>query len=336
MSEQTERAASSSHDRLFKEFFHRFLPQFLRLFFPREARRLKLDEVRFLDKELIINLPDQTLRITDVVAEVEALSGEKETILIHIEIEANPQQSFPRRMFEYYALLRVLRQHPVFPIALVLRRGAGGVQWREYTEMVLERKLLTFRYGQVGIRDLEGEEYMTYKEPVANALAALMDVEDERRPLLKLSALNDVMASELTEGDKLFLLKLIDYYLPTAVMVDASGTVMEELEDVELTKWERLELEAMQRGIEEGLATGRAEGREEGREEGHEEGELSGKRDLLLRLLAHRFGEIPAQVFQRIAQVQDHHIFDALVEQALTVESAGDLLIPDAPDASGE
>ncbi len=100
----------------------------MRLFFPREARRLKLDEVRFLDKELIINLPEQILRITDIVAEVETRKGERETILIHIEIEANPQQNFPRRMFEYYALLRVLRQQPVFPIALVLRPGVGGLQ----------------------------------------------------------------------------------------------------------------------------------------------------------------------------------------------------------------
>lgn len=32
-----------SHDKLFKEFLHRFLPQFLELFFPEEASQLNFN-----------------------------------------------------------------------------------------------------------------------------------------------------------------------------------------------------------------------------------------------------------------------------------------------------
>ena len=300
------------HDRIFKEFFQRFLPQFLRTFFPDEASHLDFSTLKFLDKELLINLPEQLLRIADIVAEAKTLDGVTETILVHIEIEAYPRQSFPNRMFEYYAIFRVLRQQPVLPVALVLRPGMGGLQWQTYTEKLFGRELLTFHYGQVGIRDLLGEEYMANEGVVAGALAVLMDVREDRRAIVKLSALQGVLASDLTEGDKLFLMKFINFYSPTAELKDIGGEVMQQLADIELTHIERLELEFTKKGIEEG----------------REEGQLLGKRTILLRLLTHRFGEIPPEIVARIEMIADHSIFDPLVEQALTAQSLADLNFP--------
>lgn len=66
MSEETQ-PPRTLHDRLFKEFLHRFLPDFLWIFFPAEAERLNFATLQFLDKELIINFAGQELRITDIV-----------------------------------------------------------------------------------------------------------------------------------------------------------------------------------------------------------------------------------------------------------------------------
>ena len=162
MAEQTESSLTTWHNRIFKEFFRRFLPRFMHLFFPEEASQLDFDTLRFLDKELVINLPEQTLRITDVVAEVGIRTGGKRTILVHVEIEAYPKRGFPNRMFEYYALLRVLRQQSVFPIALILRPGVGGLLWQTYTEELFGREILRFHYGQVGIRDITSTRRRKY------------------------------------------------------------------------------------------------------------------------------------------------------------------------------
>ena len=108
------------HDRIFKEFLHRFLPDFLHLFFPAEAARLDFATLTFLDQELVVNLPGQSLRITDVVAETATLEGEGEVIIIHVEVEGRDRRGLPQRMFEYYSLLRLLRQKRVLPLALVL------------------------------------------------------------------------------------------------------------------------------------------------------------------------------------------------------------------------
>ncbi len=74
MSEETH-PPRTLHDRLFKEFLFRFLPEFLWIFFPAQAERLNFATLRFMDKELIINFSGQELCITDIVAEVEPWEG---------------------------------------------------------------------------------------------------------------------------------------------------------------------------------------------------------------------------------------------------------------------
>jgi hypothetical protein len=204
MSREQETQPRTLHDRLFKEFLQRFLPQFLRLFFPDEAAALDFNTLRFVDKELVVNLPSQELRITDLVAEVATWQGEPEVIILHIEVEGRgalwARQALPQRMSEYYALLRILRRQRVLPIALVLLPNAGGLSWQTYSEELLGHELLRFRYGQVGLRDLAAEGYLQQLEPVAASLATLMRAESERRAAIKLQALRTVAASDLPEG----------------------------------------------------------------------------------------------------------------------------------------
>jgi len=134
-------------------------------------------------------------------------------------------------------------------------------------------------------------------------------------PLQKLTVLQTIIASGLTDGDKLFLIGLIATYLPSADLVDSESAVMEQIADIELTIFERL----------------RQEGREKGHEEGREEGELLGKRLLLERLLTHKFGELSPEITQRIGLISDDARFDSLVEQALTAASIDELTLPQPP-----
>jgi len=207
MSEETH-SSRTLHDRLFKEFLYRFLPDFLWIFFPAEAERLNFATLRFLDKELVINFSGQELRITDLVAEIETWGGVPETIILHVEIEGRDKQSLPQRMSEYYVLLRIFRQKPVLPLALVLLPGAGGLQWQSYSETIFGHEVLRFRYGQVGIRDLSSQQYLAENSPVAAALTVLMQPEGESPAFIKLVALQKVVESDLSDGDKFFWLNL--------------------------------------------------------------------------------------------------------------------------------
>ena len=92
--------------------------------------------------------------------------------------------------------------------------------------------------------------------------------------------------------------------------------MMGHLSDIELTNIERLELKFMQKG------------REEGWKKSIEEGQWIGKRAFVLHILTHCFGELPPDVISHLDAIQDHNLFDPLVDQALTAQSISDLTFP--------
>lgn len=291
----------------------------MQLFFPAQATRLNFSTVRFFDKELIINLPEQELRITDVVAEVKTWQGETETVLIHVEVEGRDKRTLPQRMSEYYVLLRVLFGKPVLPIALVLLPKAGGLTWKEYTEELLGEKLLHFRYGQVGVRDLSASTYLAKQDPIAATLAVLMKIDRRSRAAVKLTALQTITQSGLSAGDKLFLLALVNTYAPTALLSDPREEIMRSLMDIEVSWGDKLREE------------GREEGRKEGLKEGLEKGQIYGERKLLLRLMALMFGPLSEELTQRIQAITDVAVLEELSQQVVQAKSLDELVIPESP-----
>ena len=313
MNEETQ-PVRTLHDRLFKELLYRFLPEFLRVFFPAEAERLNFATLKFLDKELVINFPGQELRITDIVAEVETWEGVAETVILHVEIEARDKRTLPQRMSEYYVLLRVLRQRPVLPLALVLLPGAGGLRWQSYRESIFGHEVLHFQYGQVGVRDLSSQFYLAENSALAAALTVLMQPEGESPAWLKLMALQKVINSDLSDGDKLFLVEFMNTYAPTGELFDAREEIMEQLAAVEMTWGERL----------------REEGREEGREAGREAGRAEGEQKMLLHLLGLMFGEVPPTLTDRINAITDETMLSVVARQILTIKRLEELILPEA------
>ncbi|MBX3016113.1 MAG: DUF4351 domain-containing protein [Caldilineaceae bacterium] len=307
---RSEPGARTLHDRLFKEFLWRFLPQFMQLFFPEQAARLNFQTARFIDKALVINFPEQELRITDIVAEVQSWQGETETLLIHLEVEGRDKRTLPQRMSEYYVLLRVSYGKAVLPIALVLLGNAGGLRWQEYQEELFGEPLLHFRYGQVGIRDLPAAAYLAKKEPIAATLALLMKTPKQQRAAVKLTALQTVIQSNLSPGDKLFLVELANTYAPTTTLSDPREEIMQALTEIDRSWGEKL------------------------REEGREEGELNGERKMLLRLLTLLFGPLPEAFVERIQAITDKTVLEDLRSQLVQVQKLEDLVLPELPPPS--
>jgi flagellar biosynthesis/type III secretory pathway protein FliH len=110
--------------------------------------------------------------------------------------------------------------------------------------------------------------------------------------------------------------------------VDWLPCLPENLEQQFKQQLEQLEAQTQMRYVtsieriarEEGREEGREKGREEGREKGREKGREEGATYVLLRLLEHRFGELPEAVtahVQRLSLAQT----EALVNHALGAES---------------
>jgi hypothetical protein len=103
------------YDQLFKTILEKLLRDFLELFFPEAAARLDFQTLRFVDKEVFANVPEGTVREADVIAKLQTREGKPELVLVHIEVQTEPESDFPRRMFEYYSVCACTMGFPSFP-----------------------------------------------------------------------------------------------------------------------------------------------------------------------------------------------------------------------------
>ena len=312
------------HDQVFKGILRRFLKDFLELFFPEFSARLDFESLHFQDRELFKGFPDGKRREPDVVALVRTREGRPEIVVVHIEVQASTETSFARRMFEYYALLWLRFDAPIFPIVLRVKEGGReGIETATYGHELFGREVIRFQYASVALARIAGEEYVD-RGPLAAALAALMRWGgDSDELVLRLGLLGRVLASGLDEASLFLLFNLIETYLPVPEGAReryqrmVSRKEYRKVQEVELTWADKLR----QQGRDEGLK----EGREEGREEGLQEGLVQGKRQTLKRLLAAKFGDLPKRVESQIDALASADELDGYLERVLTASSFQEL-----------
>ena len=79
------------HDQRLKALIREFFAMFLRLFFSEWADRFDLDDIEWLDKELLPNPPEGSRHQLDLVAKLktrEPMESKQWLALVHIEIES--------------------------------------------------------------------------------------------------------------------------------------------------------------------------------------------------------------------------------------------------------
>ena len=92
-------------DSPWKEALLRYLPAFLQFFFPHVHEAVDWTRgYESLDKELHRIMPEAKVgtRLADMLFKVWLQDGRETWLLIHIEVQAQPDEAFPRRMFVYY------------------------------------------------------------------------------------------------------------------------------------------------------------------------------------------------------------------------------------------
>jgi hypothetical protein len=259
------------------------------------AARLDFSRVTFLDKEMFTDVPEGSQRELDLVAEVYTLDGEPELVYLHLEVEAERRRTFPHRMFEYYALLRLRRKSPVFPVVVYLSPGAGGLTQETYTETLFGREILTFRYECVGLPDLSADDYLEVNNPLAPGLSALMKTSQLGRTLQKIISIRRTVERDLDEARKALLLNIIETYL--------------KLSETEEEEFRRMISQEESQEVRQVLTVY------------EERGIIKGQRKSVLQLLRLRFGDLPENVVAKIQAIEDATELDALLERAVKANS---------------
>jgi Domain of unknown function (DUF4351)/Putative transposase, YhgA-like len=302
---------ATPHDKIFKQLLRTFFADFLRLVVPQALERLDLSSPELLDKELFAGGPQGRRRELDLLVRVRNPEGRP--LLIHVEIEARASRGMKERLWSYCNQIQARYDTPALTIEVCLKRGLPGIHLETW-ESPFGPDFSGFRYVSFGLAGCRAGEYLDRPEPLAWALAALMDPGSWSRAELKMACFRRI-AGLRGRTDPFLLVDCIENYL--------------QLEPREVAEFEALhsrkenqEVRAMtMTWSETQRAMGREEGLETGRREGLEKGAQTGARQLLLHQLGKRFGPLPESVRLRVEAIDSLDLLTRLAERLLSVHS---------------
>ena len=289
------------HDRLFKTILRAFFADLLRLAAPRVARQALLARITFLDKEL---LAGAGRREADLLARVPLRSGG--SLLAHVEVEARARPRMPRRLRAYATRIQAGYDGQVLSIVLYLRGGEPGARWQDLDGDLKAPEVTSFRYVTFGLAGCRAEDFLERPEPLAWALAAVMDPGPLSRPELRLACLHQIGKARLAVERRGLLADFVDAYLPLT---------SEEEEEYKIAGGgKRKETRAMFMTWSERT-----------RAEGFREGKREALKGVLLRLLEKRFGPLPNKALKKVESYKSVSRLNELVEQVFTASSLKEL-----------
>src|SRR5579859_3034159 len=121
---------TDDYDSPWKDAVETFLPDCLALFFPTAFAAIDWTiKPAFLDQELRQIQRDAEIgrRVVDKLVQVARLDGTDVWVLVHIEIQNQPEADFVKRMFTYYYRLLDHFDRPVVSLAIL---GDEQSSWR--------------------------------------------------------------------------------------------------------------------------------------------------------------------------------------------------------------
>ena len=109
-------------DSPWKEILETYFKEFMVFFFPAANAEIAWEKgYEFLDKELqqVIREAEVGKRLVDKLVKVWTQEGEQIWVLIHIEVQSQPELGFAERMFIYHYRIRELYNCPVASFAVL-------------------------------------------------------------------------------------------------------------------------------------------------------------------------------------------------------------------------
>jgi hypothetical protein len=294
---------ANQHDKIFKQLLHAFLDDFLRLVVPETYDRLDLSSPEFLDKELFEGGPRGRRRELDLLARVHSVSGR--SLMIHVEVEARASPEMEERLRRYRNQILARYHKQVLTILVNLKRGCPGVCLK-FWENDLGPAFSEPQYVSFGLAGCQAVEYLARPEPLAWALAAVMDPGPLSRAELKMACMRRI-AGHRTRTDPFLLVDCVENYL--------------QLDAREFAEFEALYSRKENQEVRTVAMTWSEKIAAQGKAEGQAEGEAKGIREILLLLLAERFGPLPEGARRQVEEISSLQRLTQLAKRVLTAHS---------------
>jgi hypothetical protein len=313
-----------------------FLEPFLHLCFPAVHALIDWQFAPvFLDTELQQIAPTHHLgaRAVDKLVKVRCRNGSEEWLLVHVEVQAQPDPNFPVRMWTYfYRLWDKFSQRTISLAVLADDQPA----WRPsayHTELAGCVQHFEFPiFKVIELEDAAGV-FERFGNPFALLVAAHQAALKTRSNAAERCAARFRLVRYLYRGglerdQVLHLFRLIEWLtqLPSdwQLRFEAELAKFEGKEQV-MTSESLLSVIEV-RAIEKGREEGREKGREEGREKGREEGLEQGRRQGILDALEARFGTLSPEVRAKVQTLVGEAPLRQALRRAITASSLQDFL----------
>jgi hypothetical protein len=272
----------------------------------------------------------------DKLVQVARRDGGDAWVLIHIEVQSQPEAEFARRMFTYYYRLLDRFDRPVVSLAILgderpTRRpeGYGADLWGYGVQFTFRAvKLLDYR---ADLSRLEAERNPFATIVLAHLLTQETREDPDARLRQKLGVLRRLYAHGYNREQIVGLFRVVDWLM--GLPPDLDRRFRDELQALEqeqkmpyITSVERLgREEGRQEGLQEGLQEGRREGLQEGRREGLQEGRREGLLDGIELALRIKFGEGGQAIVPEIRQITDLEVIRAVYDRIETARTVDDV-----------
>ncbi|ARV61476.1 hypothetical protein BZZ01_25130 [Nostocales cyanobacterium HT-58-2] len=295
------------NDSPWKEILEAYFPQAMQFFFPQTAALINWERPHeFLDKEFqqIARSAEQGRRYADKLVKVWQIQGQEIWLLIHVEIQAKPEDNFAERMFSYN--LRIFDRFAKPAISLAILCDTD-LTWRpnQYSYNYPDTSL-HFKFGTIKLLDYQNRwtELEKSDNPFATVVMAHLKTQQtskkpQERKTWKFSLIRRLYELGFAEKDIRNLYRFVDW-----VMILPKALEAEFWQDFKKFEQERT------MGY---ITTGERIGYERGQQ------------DLVLRQLQRRVGELSQEVKKQV-QALSLEDLEALAEALLDFTTMDDLL----------
>lgn len=299
------------NDSPWKEILEAYFPQAMQFFFPQTAALINWERPHeFLDKEFqqIARNAEQGRRYADKLVKVWQIQGEEIWLLIHVEIQAKPEDNFAERMFSYN--LRIFDRFAKPAISLAILCDTD-LTWRpnQYSYHYPDTSL-HFKFGTIKLLDYQNRwtELENSENPFATVVMAHLKTQQTskkpgERKTWKFSLIRRLYELGFPEKDIRNLYRFVDWVMILPKVLEAEF-------------WQDFKEFEQERAMSY-ITTGERIGYERGKQE---EGQT-----IIVRLLQRRVGELSQEV-KRQVQALPLEDLEALAEALLDFTQMGDLL----------
>lgn len=308
------RAIVHDFDAFWKEALDEFLEPFLALVAPRLHATIDWTQpVVSLDKELHALFPEgrRGRRFVDKLFGLTRRSGEQIAFLIHVEVQTEPDEALPWRMFEYRVRVALKRRKPVVSLA-VLADDDPRFRPTAYQERMPGNEL-RFRYHMVKVLDYRPRvrSLLRSSNPFALLFVAWLRTRASKPGLRRLHFKRQLLRVLRQQGHP------ADRAVKLFWLLDQLMLLPEEQQEQFVDEAIRLEEGSPMRIV----TPTELLGQERGEKRGKELGATSAKADAVVQILTARFGKVSATVAARIRQIESIDELDGLIRNAATCVS---------------